>query len=81
MTVMTAIFNEKAKLQRWLEVEKTLAQVEALKKLSVNNLTNLTPAPFYVFLNYSHPPLFERIQNIRHYESGRHEERVPAAPT
>ena len=31
--------------------------ISALKKLSVHNLSNLTPHPFYVFLNYSHPPL------------------------
>lgn len=39
--------------------------VEALKKLSKDNLSNLTPHPFYVFLNYSHPPVLERIQTIR----------------
>ena len=39
--------------------------VNALKKLSVNNLTNLTPHPFYVFINHSHPPVLERIHAIR----------------
>jgi STE24 endopeptidase len=34
----------------------------ALKKLSSDNLSNLTPHPFYVFMNYSHPPLRQRIQ-------------------
>jgi STE24 endopeptidase len=34
----------------------------ALKKLSVQNLSNLTPHPFYVFLNYSHPPVLKRIE-------------------
>jgi STE24 endopeptidase len=37
----------------------------ALKKLSVHNLANLTPHPFYVFLHYSHPPLISRITAIR----------------
>lgn len=36
----------------------------ALKKLSLRNLSNLTPHPFYVFLNYSHPPLVKRIARI-----------------
>jgi STE24 endopeptidase len=41
------------------------AMAHALQKLSVQNLSNLTPHPFYVFLNYSHPPVLERIQAIR----------------
>jgi len=39
--------------------------VQALKKLSKDNLSNLTPHPFYVFLNYSHPPVLRRIKAIR----------------
>jgi len=38
--------------------------IDALKKLSVHNLSNLLPHPFYVFLNYSHPPVLKRIQAI-----------------
>ena len=33
----------------------------ALKKLSVDNLSNLFPHPVYVFINYSHPPLLKRL--------------------
>lgn len=40
------------------------ALTEALKKLSVDNLSNLQPHPFYVFLNYSHPPVLKRIEAI-----------------
>jgi STE24 endopeptidase len=36
----------------------------ALKKLSVNNLSNLTPHPVYVFFHYSHPTLLKRLKNI-----------------
>jgi STE24 endopeptidase len=39
--------------------------VGALKKLAADNLSDLTPHPFYVFLNYSHPPLLQRIRAIR----------------
>ncbi len=41
--------------------------VDALKKLSANNLSNLSPHPFFVFLHYFHPPLLERVQNIEQY--------------
>ena len=40
------------------------SMVDALKKLSVHNLSNLLPHPFYVFLNYSHPPVLQRINAI-----------------
>lgn len=36
----------------------------ALKKLSVDNLSNLQPHPAYVFFYYSHPPLLERLKNL-----------------
>ena len=38
--------------------------ISSLKKLSVNQLSNLTPHPLYVFFHYSHPPLAERIKAI-----------------
>lgn len=37
---------------------------EALKKLSVDNLSNLYPHPAYVFLHYSHPPLLQRLNEL-----------------
>ncbi len=43
--------------------------VEALKKLHSDNLSNLTPHPFYVFLNYSHPTLLQRVQAINLYKT------------
>ncbi|MFA7074020.1 MAG: M48 family metallopeptidase [Endomicrobiaceae bacterium] len=44
--------------------KKPDSMIEALKKLSVDNLTNLTPHRFKVFLEYSHPPVMERIKAI-----------------
>ncbi|MEE8523160.1 MAG: M48 family metallopeptidase, partial [Thermoanaerobaculia bacterium] len=41
------------------------AMISALKKLSADNLSNLTPHPFYVFLNHSHPPLSQRVAALR----------------
>jgi len=46
-------------------IEEPRSLVDALKKLSSTNLSNLTPHPFYVFLNYSHPPLLQRVQAIQ----------------
>jgi STE24 endopeptidase len=37
----------------------------SLKKLSVKNLSNLTPHPAYVFFHYSHPPLLARLKNLK----------------
>ncbi len=38
--------------------------VSALRKLSKNSLSNLTPHPWYVFMHYSHPSLLQRVQNL-----------------
>ncbi len=38
--------------------------ISALKKLSSNNLSNLTPHPAYVFFHFSHPTLLQRLRAI-----------------
>lgn len=43
---------------------------EALKKLSTHNLGNLTPHPWYVFVNYSHPPLMARLEALDRFKTG-----------
>jgi STE24 endopeptidase len=40
------------------------ALAEALKKLSVKNLSNMMPHPAYVFFHYSHPPLLARLAKL-----------------
>lgn len=39
--------------------------INALKKLTKTSLSNLTPHPMYVFFNYSHPTLFQRIMAMK----------------
>lgn len=48
-------------------IQDPMSMVDALKKLSVNNLANLLPHKFYVFLNYSHPPVLKRINSIKKF--------------
>ena len=50
-------------------IDEPQSMVDALKKLSASNLSNLAPHPFYVFLNYSHPPLLKRMHAIQRYEA------------
>jgi STE24 endopeptidase len=44
--------------------------IKALKKLSVDNLSNLYPHPAYVFVHHSHPPILKRIEAIKKQMSG-----------
>ena len=41
------------------------ALLSSLKKLSRNNLSNLTPHKANVFLHYSHPTLLQRVRNLK----------------
>lgn len=38
--------------------------ISGLKKLSAENLSNLTPHPAYVYVHYSHPTLVQRIDRL-----------------
>ena len=53
------------------------ALVGALKKLSRENLANLTPHPLHVFLTYSHPPVLARIAAIRAHGAACREQALP----
>ena len=37
----------------------------AMKKLSIESLSNLNPHPLYVKVHYSHPPILERLANLK----------------
>ena len=37
----------------------------ALKKLSVESLSNLNPHPWYVAVHYTHPPILDRLANLK----------------
>ncbi|MBU1218892.1 M48 family metallopeptidase [Myxococcota bacterium] len=41
------------------------ALASGLQRLSLSSLSNLTPHPLHVFLNYSHPPVTDRIRKLR----------------
>ena len=49
-------------------IEQPVNLANALKKLAANNLSNLTPHPYYVFLHYSHPSLLQRVDAIERYK-------------
>ena len=51
-----------------VQTYKKLPMISALKKLSRDNLSNLTPHPLYEFLNYSHPSLSKRLDAIERSE-------------
>lgn len=72
MTVLTSIvmnyFSRKFEYQADNYAKQTYAAqplITSLKKLSRTNLSNLTPHPVYVFVNYSHPTLLQRIKNLK----------------
>ena len=46
-------------------IDDPISLADALKKLSASNFSNLTPHPFYVFLNYSPPPLLQRVHALQ----------------
>ncbi len=69
LSIFMQMFSRKHEFEADEYAARTTGQPEdmisTLKKLSKDNLSNLTPHPVYVFLNYSHPPVLQRIHAIR----------------
>jgi STE24 endopeptidase len=47
-----------------IAIGDTQPMIQSLVKLSIDNLSNLTPHPLYSFFYYSHPTTMERIQAL-----------------
>jgi STE24 endopeptidase len=61
------IFSRRHEYQADAFAARTSSATEmatALKRLSADNLSNLYPHPWYVFFNYSHPPLLQRLDGL-----------------
>lgn len=69
LSILTSMLSRKFEYEADAFAVKTThdtkALIQGLKKLSVDNLSNLTPHPWLVFLEYSHPPVLQRIHAMR----------------
>jgi len=62
--ILTNVLSRKNEYQADQYAKTTFnaeALISGLKKLTSNNLGNLTPHPLYVFFHYSHPSLLQRM--------------------
>jgi STE24 endopeptidase len=63
--LLMMVFSRKNEYEADAFAKETYSEkplILALKKLTANSLGNLTPHPWYVFFNYSHPTLLQRIE-------------------
>ena len=69
-TILSILLNIKSRKNEYeadnfaVTTYKKKPLITALKRLSKDNLTNLTPHPLYEFINYSHPTLSKRLNSI-----------------
>jgi len=67
-SIVFNIFSRKFEFQADRYASETFnseSLIEALKILSKDSLSNLTPHPSYVWWHYSHPPLSKRISHLQ----------------
>jgi STE24 endopeptidase len=74
LSILLNVVSRRNELQADRYAVDTLGEhenlISALKKLAIKNLTNLSAHPLFVFLNYSHPPLIERVKRMRSVGNG-----------
>ena len=66
--IITNLFSRKFEYQADAFAKKYYSGkklIDALIKLSVKSLSNLRPHPLYVFFNYSHPTLLQRMDKLK----------------
>lgn len=66
--LLMSIFSRKNEFEADRYAKETYsgeALSAALKKLSVDSLSDLYPHPVYVFFHYSHPPLLQRLEALK----------------
>ena len=69
-SIISVLMNIKSRKNEYEADEYTVKNFrkgpmeDALRKLSKDNLTNMTPHPVYEFLNYSHPSISKRLKAI-----------------
>jgi len=64
-------FEREADLYAFKILKTAAPFIRALKKMAKENLSNLRPNRLYVWFNYSHPPLLERIKGLETYDSSK----------
>ena len=67
-SILSAFFSRRHEYEADAFAARTAsaeALISGLKKLSVDHLANLSPHPLKVFLDYSHPPILERVRALR----------------
>jgi STE24 endopeptidase len=54
-------FEKEADQYAYALLKTPIPLIKALKKMAVDNLSNLNPHPLYVIFHYSHPTISDRI--------------------